>query len=242
MHTQNLREQQTYFLEVDNLAHDILTMEASTVLSILFPIAVIQIVGWAVPGPNHLTIIAASVTSGRSAGLKAALGIASGALTWTVIAISGIAAVFEVVPSLYVALRLLGAGYLIYLGINSFRAIRQGGLFRLDANVRSPATNAPFRTAYFVMMTNPKAVLFFGSILTAFIPPESPNWLMIIIAIQVGLLGAILNSFAAFFFSSGVFMRWFQAAGIWMSMVFGLLFCALGTLVAWDVFRVLFSH
>lgn len=87
-------------------------MEASTLLSILFPIAVIQIVGWAVPGPNHLTIITASVTAGRPAGLKAAMGIASGALTWTLIAVSGIAVVFEVVPSLYVALRLFGRGIL----------------------------------------------------------------------------------------------------------------------------------
>lgn len=110
-------------------------------------------------------------------------------------------------------------------------------MFRFDANVRSPATNAPFRTAYFVMMTNPKAVLFFGSILTAFIPPESPSWLMIIIAAQVGFLGAILNAFAAIFFSSTVFMRWFQAAGIWMSVVFGILFSALGVFVAWDVLR-----
>lgn len=212
-------------------------MEASTLLGILFPIAVIQIVGWAVPGPNHLTIITASVTAGRPAGLKAAIGIASGALTWTLIAVSGIAVVFEVVPSLYVALRLFGAGYLVYLGVNAFRAVRRGGMFRLDANVRSPATNAPFRTAYFVMMTNPKAVLFFGSILTAFIPPESPSWLMIIIAIQVGLLGAILNTFAAIFFSSAVFMRWFQSAGIWVSVVFGILFSALGVLVAWDVLR-----
>ncbi|WP_281856635.1 LysE family translocator [Litoreibacter halocynthiae] len=212
-------------------------MEASTLLSILFPIAVIQIVGWAVPGPNHLTIITASVTAGRTAGLRAAMGIASGALTWTLIAVSGIAVVFEVVPSLYVALRFFGAGYLIYLGINVFRAVRQGGMFRLDANAYSPATNAPFRTAYFVMMTNPKAVLFFGSILTAFIPPESSGWLMIIIAVQVGLLGAILNAFAAIFFSSAVFMRWFQAAGIWMSVVFGVLFSALGALVAWDALR-----
>ncbi len=216
-------------------------MDAANLLSILFPIAVIQIIGWAVPGPNHLTIITASVTAGRPAGLKAAMGIASGAFTWTLIAVSGIAVVFELVPSLYVGLRLFGAGYLIYLGINAFRAVRQGGMFRLSADARSPATSAPFRTAYFVMMTNPKAVLFFGSILTAFIPQDSPSWLMIVIAVQVGLLGALLNVFAAVFFSSAVFMRSFQAAGIWTSILFGVLFSVLGLLVAWDVLREIFG-
>lgn len=215
-------------------------MDAANLLNILFPIAVIQFVGWAVPGPNHLTIITASVTTGRAAGLKAAMGIAAGALTWSVIAVSGIAVVFELFPSIYVALRLFGAGYLIYLGVNAFRAVRKGGMFNLDASAKSPATYAPFRTAYVVMMTNPKAVLFFGSILTAFIPPDSSGWLMVIIVIQIGLLGALLNALAAYFFSSTGFMRAFQAAGIWMSILFGALFSALGALVAWDVIRGFF--
>jgi threonine/homoserine/homoserine lactone efflux protein len=217
-------------------------MDNANLLSILFPIAVIQIIGWAVPGPNHLTIVTASVTAGRPAGIKAALGIASGALTWTLIAVSGIAVVFELVPSLYMALRLFGAVYLIYLGANAFRAVRRGGMFSLDANAKSPATYAPCRTAYCVMMTNPKAVLFFGSILTAFIPPESPGWLMLAIAVQVGLLGVLLNVFAAILFSSAVFIRSFQAAGTWMSVLFGVLFSALGALVAWDVIRDFVSN
>ena len=58
---------------------------------------------------------------------------------------------------------------------------------------------------------------------------------MIIIAGQVGLLGAVLNIFAAIFFSSAVFIRFFQDAGIWMSVLFGVLFSSLGSLVAWDV-------
>lgn len=213
-------------------------MDAANLLIILFPIAVIQFVGWAVPGPNHLTIITASVTAGRPAGLKAAIGIGAGAFTWTLIALSGIAVFFELVPSLYIALRFFGAWYLIYLGINAFRTVRQGGMFSLDTSSKSPATYAPFRTAYFVMMTSPKAVLFFGSILTAFIPPESSAWLMITIAVQVGLLGVLLNVCAALLFSSAVFMRSFQAAGIWMSILFGVLFSSLGTLVAWEVIRV----
>ena len=210
-------------------------MIAANLQNILFPIAIIQLVGWAVPGPNHLTIISASVTAGRTAGLRAAMGIAAGALTWSLVAVSGITVVFEWAPSLYVALRLFGAGYLIYLGINALRAARRGGMFDLEASGKSPATYAPFRTAYVVMMTNPKAVLFFGSILTAFIPPESSGWLMIIIAAQIGLLGALLNAFAALFFSSTAVIRAFQASSVWMSVLFGILFCALGALVAWDL-------
>lgn len=210
-------------------------MDTSILASVLFPIALIQFVGWATPGPNHLTIISASVSGGRGAGLRAALGIAAGALTWSLIAVSGIAVIFEIVPQLYLSLRLIGAGYLIFLGANAFRAARRGGVFKLDLNDRSPTSDAPFRTGYLVMMTNPKAVLFFGSILTAFIPPEGSRWLMVVIPLQIGVLGVLLNTLAALFFSSPPVMRAFQAASFTMSIVFGVLFCGLGLLVALDV-------
>ena len=212
-------------------------MDTAALLAILIPIGVIQTIGWALPGPNHLTIITASVTSGRTAGLRAAMGIAAGALTWSFVAVSGIAVIFEVFPPLFLALRVIGAAYLIHLGVNAFRAARLGGVFNLTPDIASPATTAPFRTAYLVMMTNPKAVLFFGSILTAFIPPDGPRWLMIVIALQIGVLGAVLNGFAALFFSAGPVMAAFQRASFAMSLLFGALFCGLGILVAWDIIK-----
>lgn len=210
-------------------------MELTLVSSVLLPIALIQIVGWATPGPNHLTIITASVTAGRKAGLMAAMGIAAGALSWALIAVSGIAVVFELFPPLYSVLRGVGAAYLIYLGVNAFRSARRGGVFKLEPDRTSPATVAPFRTAYFVMMTNPKAVLFFGSVLTAFIPPEGSLALMILIVLQMAVLAAILNIIAALFFSHPPVIRGFQAASFSMSILFGLLFCGLGVLVVWDM-------
>lgn len=210
-------------------------MDTSSLAAVLFPLAMIQFVGWATPGPNHLTIVAASVTGGRGAGLRAAMGIAAGAFAWALIAVSGAAVVFQLFPAVYVGLRIVGAGYLIYLGVNALGSARRGGVFDLNANSASPATTAPFRTAFLVMMTNPKAVLFFGSIITAFIPADGDLWLMLVIAIQIGIVGALLNCFAALFFSSPPVMRRLQAASYAMSVVFGVLFVGLGVLVAWDV-------
>ncbi len=214
-------------------------MDPTSLASILLPIAIIQIVGWATPGPNHLTIITASVTAGRPAGLMAAMGIAAGALAWSLIAVSGIAVIFEIVPSMYIGLRIIGALYLIYLGYGAFRSAGRGGVFNLAPDKSSPATKAPFRTAFLVMMTNPKAVLFFGSILTAFIPPDATRWLLLVIAAQIGILGALLNAIAALFFSTPAVMRGFQAASFSVSIVFGVLFCSLGALVGYDILKSL---
>lgn len=210
-------------------------MDMPSLVAVLLPIAVIQFVGWATPGPNHLTIVTASVTAGRVAGLRAAMGIAAGALTWSLVAVSGIAIVFQLVPPLYIGLRLIGGGYLIYLGINAFRSAASGGVFELKAEKASPATAAPFRTAFLVMMTNPKAVLFFGSILTAFIPQDGSGWLMLVITGQIVVVAMVLNGFAALFFSSPPVMRGFQSASYPMSILFGVIFVGLGILVLWDV-------
>jgi len=210
-------------------------MDYGSLLAILLPIAAIQILGWATPGPNHLIILSASVTSGRAAGIRAALGIAAGAVTWALIAVSGIAAVFELFPRLYAGIRLLGAAYLVFLGIKAFGVAQRGGMFNLDVEEGKPAARRPFWSAYFVMMTNPKAVLFFGSILTAFVPADGPLWLMLLIVFQMGAIGACLNIFAALFFSSPAVIRWFKVASFWISLLFGLLFCALGALVVYEV-------
>ncbi len=210
-------------------------MDIGSLLAILIPIAAIQFLGWATPGPNHLMILSASVTSGRAAGIRAALGIAAGAVTWALIAVSGIAAIFELFPKVYSAVRLLGAAYLVYLGIKAFRSARRGGMFDLSVNASAPAVRRPFLSAYLVMMTNPKAVLFFGSILTAFVPADGPPWLMFLIVAQMGALGAGLNIFAALFFSSPVVIRWLRASGFLVSILFGTLFCGLGALVVYEV-------
>ena len=207
----------------------------SSVLAVLVPIALLHVVAWATPGPNHLAIVTASVASGRRAGLRAAWGVAAGAFVWALVAVSGIAAVFQLYPPLYTGLRVIGAVYLIFLGVNAFRSARRGGFFNLDVGRASPATARPFRTAFVVQMTNPKAVLFFGSILAAFIPQEGPQWLMGVIVLQIGLMGIVLNSLAALLFSSAPVMRGFQAAGRSMSYLFGVLFVGLGLVVAWDV-------
>ena len=65
---------------------------------------------------------------------------------------------------------------------------------------------------------------------------------MILIVVQIGLLGALLNAFAAIFFSSATFVRTFQAASVWMSILFGVLFSTLGVLVAYDVARDFFGN
>ncbi len=189
----------------------------------------INMLAWLTPGPNMLVIISAA-TQSRRAGYITALGVGFGGVLWGLLAVSGVAIVFELFPAAALALRLLGAGYLMWLGIKAWRSTAPTGtLLR--------ATPAPFKTGFMVMMTNPKAVLYFGSILTAFVPPHAPLWLLLLI-VAMGSVQAILQHFiTANLFSTPPVQRWFKAAHSTMQRLFGTLYITLGLGVAVDAYK-----
>ena len=137
------------------------------ILTTFIAIATINMLAWLTPGPNMLVIISAATKSRRD-GYVTALGVGFGGVLWGLLAVSGIAIVFELFPKAALALRLFGAGYLIWLGTKAWQS-------SAPAAALPRTTLAPFKTGFMVMMTNPKAVLYFGSILTAFVPPHAPG-------------------------------------------------------------------
>ncbi|NKB26564.1 MAG: hypothetical protein GKR99_02950 [Rhodobacteraceae bacterium] len=198
-------------------------------------LAAIQIAGWLTPGANLLAIIAASTSVGRRAGVLTALGIAAGVTLWTFLSVAGVAVVFQLMPSAFLALKLAGAVYLLWLGIGALRNAASGGR-RLTADRTTASGWAAFRTGFVVLLLNPKAPLFFGSILTAFIPVGAPNWVLAAIVVEYAVLSAALNSTTALVFSTTPVLAWFQRAQGVISAVFGVMFCGLAGLILLELF------
>ena len=200
-------------------------------LEVVIALITINMLAWLTPGPNMLVIISAATQSRRD-GYITALGVGLGGVIWGLLAVSGVAIVFELFPKAALALRLLGAGYLIWLGYKAWRSTA-------PADIATRATPTPFKTGLLVMMTNPKAVLYFGSILTAFVPPHAPFWVLLLI-VAMGSVQAILQHFiTASVFSAPPVQRWFKATHRAMQRAFGTLYIALGLGVAVDAARKL---
>ena len=186
----------------------------------------INMLAWLTPGPNMLVIISAATRSRRD-GYITALGVGFGGVLWGLLAVSGVAIVFELFPKAALALRLLGAGYLIWLGYKAWQSSAPSGALL-------HATPAPFKTGLMVMMTNPKAVLYFGSILTAFVPPHAPLWVLLLIVAMGSVQATIQNLITASLFSAPPMQRGFKAAHRLLQRLFGTLYIALGLGVAVD--------
>jgi len=153
------------------------------------------------PGPALLYTAAQTISHGRKAGLMAMLGIHLGCYVHVFAAAFGLSAVFKHVPELYVAVKIAGALYLVWIGIGMIRS-------RLGAPDQPIAPQKTVKRAlldsFIVEILNPKVALFFIALLPQFVDPAGslPVW------VQFLILGTIVN----FAFSSADLVTVFGAS------------------------------
>ncbi|MCA1728567.1 MAG: LysE family transporter [Actinobacteria bacterium] len=148
-------------------------MSYAVVLGSVFAIHVLAMIS---PGPNVLVVTQTALSDTRRAGIVTALGVAVGSTLWSSAALFSLSVVFAQFAWLYSGLKLLGGMYLLYLGIKLWRTAEH-------SLVPSSSTHAPvhtdrqaFRLGLLTNLTNPKAVVFFGSIFAALLAPALPMW------------------------------------------------------------------
>jgi threonine/homoserine/homoserine lactone efflux protein len=156
----------------------------------------------AVPGPSVLFVVTRSVTLGRRAGLATVLGNALGVYVQITAVAFGLGALVEDSAELYTAVKLVGAAYLVLLGV---QAIRHRGA--LAAALHAPPAPRTGRRvladAFLVGIANPKVIVFFAAVLPQFVDRSSGT-----VSLQMLLLGAVF--FVIALVSDGT---WALAAG-----------------------------
>jgi threonine/homoserine/homoserine lactone efflux protein len=157
----------------------------------LFAFATLTILVAYFPGPALLYTAAQTISHGRRAGFMAMLGIHLGCYLHVFAAAFGLSAVFKHVPELYMAVKLAGALYLIWLGISMIRTKIAG---ESVAVAPSKTTRRALLDSFIVEVLNPKVALFFIALLPQFVDPAGalPVWAQLLI------LGTVVN----FVFSS----------------------------------------
>ena len=138
------------------------------------------------PGPAVLYTAAQTLARGRRGGFMAVLGIHLGCYAHVLAATLGLSAVFTHVPEAYLVLKLGGAAYLVWVGVQMMRA-GPAEAHLPGVNPKSP--RQAFVESIVVELLNPKVALFFVAFLPQFVDPaaSSPVWL------QLLLLGVFVN-------------------------------------------------
>jgi threonine/homoserine/homoserine lactone efflux protein len=119
-------------------------------------VAIVVIVS---PGPDFALTVHNTVARGRRAGLATSFGVVSGQLLWGIATALGLSALLVASQPLFTALRIAGAAYLIWLGIQALRG-RHAGL--------TERSGSGFRQGFLSNAGNPKMAIFFTSLLPQF--------------------------------------------------------------------------
>jgi threonine/homoserine/homoserine lactone efflux protein len=199
--------------------------DASTLTAFALTALVILLI----PGPAVLYIVSQSVEHGRRAGLAATLGVHTGTLVHIAAAALGLSAILVSSSLAFGAVRLVGAAYLIYLGVRTLldRTSREA----LDAAPRERRLGRIYRQGALVNVTNPKTALFFLAFLPQFVDPHGaalPGQI-VVLGLVFALLGLVTDG--AYGLLAGTAAGWVRGRSAVRSVqrwVTGCIFIGLG--------------
>jgi threonine/homoserine/homoserine lactone efflux protein len=161
-----------------------------------------------IPGPSVMFVVSRAVSHGRRAALVTVLGNAAGAYTQVLLVAVGVGAIVERSIAVFTAIKLLGAAYLVWLGVQTFR-------HRRDASAVDPSpvvarsTRSLLIDGFAVGSSNPKTIVFFAAILPQFVDHGGAPG-----ALQMAVLGLVfvavaLVSDSAWGLGAGTARQWF---------------------------------
>jgi threonine/homoserine/homoserine lactone efflux protein len=140
----------------------------------LFSFMLISILVIVTPGPDTLMTIRNVVLGGRRAGIATAIGVTVGQMLWALVTSLGIVAVLLASEIVFNVVKLLGAGYLVWLGaqslVHAFATMRDPAPGRLTVSGQPLGCVRAFRNGLIGNLGNPKMAVFFASILPQFAP------------------------------------------------------------------------
>jgi len=169
------------------------------------------------PGPATLALAGTSMASGRTSGLALASGITTGSLMWSIAAALGLGAIMLANAWVFELIRYFGAAYLMFLAYKAARS----ALSQKDLATKSikGGKRSLYAKGLALHLTNPKAILFFGSLFSLGIPPGTGVEQLAVVIAAVGLQSFLVFHGYALLFSSRAMTtvylklrRWFEGA------------------------------
>lgn len=168
-------------------------------LAAFLAVAGLLTMGAVSPGPAVLMSARTGVTEGVRTGFFLSLGIGAGAVFWATLALSGLALVFQIAPTLLWAFKILGGLYLVWMAI---------GMWRHAADPLPEVTDVPprsalsaFRLGLFTQLANPKPAVLLSAIFVGTVPPGTGAWVLVALLAYLFLVETGWNTIVARIFS-----------------------------------------
>lgn len=200
----------------------------SQYLGSIFAITALMLVALVSPGPDFAVIVKNSLLYSRRKALFTAFGIAVGILIHVTYTLLGLGLVISKTIWLFLTFKYLGASYLIYIGIKVLRARKQEMKFDEVKSKKEISSLGAFSNGFLTNALNPKAMLFFVSLFSLLIAPNTPGVVLLIYGIIIFLTTLAWFSFVAFCLSSKKSQKYFGEFGYMIDRITGGILVLLG--------------
>lgn len=193
------------------------------------------------PGPSNLYVMARSISQGISGGATAAGGLALGGLVHVVAAALGLSAIFLYSPTAYLVMKIVGACYLVYLGVGYLKSGESELVYLPDQKARENIDALTARQiltqSFWVEVLNPKTALFFLAFLPQFVDvtrtDTTAQFLILGIIVTISAIPCDLTV-AYFGGRVGEWMKNNENVAWWQNKISGSIMIGLGGFVALD--------
>jgi threonine/homoserine/homoserine lactone efflux protein len=158
----------------------------------------VAVIAAVIPGPDSFVVLRTALADGPRAGTWAAAGSAAGNMLWGAASALGIAAVLAASATAFSTVKLLGAAYLVVIGVQALRAARRGDSLASDAVERDELSRSvAFRRGLASDLLNVKVGLFWTALVPQFVGPESSALLPVAMVVAMAsIVFAWLTAYA----------------------------------------------
>lgn len=197
-----------------------------TYAAVLGPLAAVWLIGVLTPGPNFLVTMHMAARHGRRAALMTVFGITVGLAFWAVAGLLGIKILFATVPVAALAVKLIGGGYLIWMGVRMWQSAKAA-----PAAQPISATSA-FRLGLLTNLANAKTAAFAASLFAVAVPAGAGFDIYAAAFLTILSMAALWYGLCGVLGSGGPVMRVYERFRSWLMRIAGAVFVGFGTKLA----------
>ncbi|RVU86300.1 LysE family translocator [Leucothrix sargassi] len=194
----------------------------------LLLITSIHILAAASPGPDFVLVSQQTLVNGKKAGFMCSIGIALGLSVHIIYSALGLATVIANSASALWLIKILGGGYLLYLGYQGLRAKPAAEQTLSETTVVNYSAKKSIGIGFLCNALNPKAPIYFVSLFTAVLSPDMPLYQIAIYGVWMMLIQLAWFSAVVGLLSRPALNSKFQACGHWINRILGGAMIALG--------------
>ncbi len=204
-------------------------IDASWLLFVVASLALIVL-----PGQDMILVMSRSIAQGARAGVVTAVGISVGLVGHTILATLGLGVILRTSEWLFLALKLIGAAYLVYLGVGMLRTRRESLSLAAEA---SRSLGKLFLDGAFCNLSNPKIVVFYFAFLPQFVSPSAERPTLTVLVLGLAFAGLTVLVKAPIAILAGALSAWLRSRpGVlaWVYRSSGAILVGLGVRLAFE--------